>query len=264
MELMSTMSRGTGRKPGDKLNPDGEVINASAALQKMWGRSEKDNLAHPGPHVKPRGEGDGVDDHLAVRQHISFLATQPSITIPTTNITKDWRHHCCHLTYRSGNRQTWSWEKRDWNIKGRETRCLTAAFEILTCCRQVGEKWVCRVWRRGLASFILYPTKSKSSADSFVSSLNDSYRPRDALQYNVVEWVGAWKGCFVYSIRRKAGACYETMPNGGRCFRECTASAEMSSNLNAAQISLKSRVDMWKYMWDICKMLFQGFNIHPV
>ena len=41
MELMSTMSRGTGRKPGDKLNPDGEVINASAALQKMWGRSEK-------------------------------------------------------------------------------------------------------------------------------------------------------------------------------------------------------------------------------
>jgi len=75
--------------PGDKLNPDGEVINTSAAL------------AHPGPHVKPRGEGDGVDDHFAENNTSAFWQANPLslITIPTTNITKDWRHYSCQLTY---------------------------------------------------------------------------------------------------------------------------------------------------------------------
>merc|ERR1711974_2816 len=56
--------------PGDKLNPDGEVINTSAAL------------AHPGPHVKPGGEGDGVNDHLAGGKSLTPTSLLQTLLVP--------------------------------------------------------------------------------------------------------------------------------------------------------------------------------------
>ena len=192
MELMSTMSRGTGRKPGDKLNPDGEVINASAALQKMWGRSEK---------------------------------RQPCTSWPTCEATRRGRRSrrppCCETTHQLFGNPTLYHYPNDKYHKRLETPLLSIDLSKWKQTNmELGEKglkykregnkvfdgsfwdfdmlpsswWVCRVcrvWRRGLASFILYPTKSKSSADSFVSSLNDSYRPRDALQY-IIMWLNEW------------------------------------------------------------------------
>merc|ERR1712108_14768 len=56
--------------PGDKLNPDGEVINTSTAL------------AHPGPHVKPGGEGDGVNDHLAGGKSLTPTSLLQTLLVP--------------------------------------------------------------------------------------------------------------------------------------------------------------------------------------
>ena len=80
------MSRGMVRveyKPGDQLNPDGKVVNTSAALQTMWDRSEKEwirtlhILAHMWSHEERETEStttllwrDGQQKKLAGGEHL--------------------------------------------------------------------------------------------------------------------------------------------------------------------------------------------------
>jgi len=71
--------------PRDQLNPNGEVINASTAL------------AHPRPHVKPRGQWHRVHNHLAVNKKYFFAIDKNIARIGRLSSIALWvsYHSCC-------------------------------------------------------------------------------------------------------------------------------------------------------------------------